>query len=1467
MDKFKVAIRKRTFKVNTSQTIVVSDKVYKGAFETIDELMQMPAINGDYADVYETSSRWHVENGKWTDTTLPIPEDSRYLQEAETNVDALPNTIARRDSAGAINTAEPTKPSHATTKAYVDTMGETIDNKLQQEIERAQVAEDTLADAINAEQTVRKNADDGLQSNIDAEIQARENADTALSNQIDGIIGGAGTEDDSLKKLADKIAAETSRATGAEQTLQSNIDAEANARTQADNVINATLDELKSGKLDKTFTNAVLTNVTYSYNAEDDSTRMIFDVINPSSNQTTTVNVLLPKVSSTQPGLMTKEALASLTDLINRVSALEGKRYIYLYTAKPDPTADEINAFVEAQGETAPFSGVEVIVDQTKHIWRYYQNDNIGWKDEGIDTVGIATNTSLGVVQGATSKGKIGIEADGTMSLSGYDDLVNADNANAQAIADETARAQAAEEVLADSIDAHIADKSNPHAVTKEQVGLSNVANERQYSDQNPPPYPVVPNGTYDEMTVGKAVRDGEGNDIANTYTPRTFLESLYFNRTGATTATLQNQKPTTASTNYMQTTTTNTSLDFNSTTKLTLTRTLGTALKLNNSNYLRITLSFATNRNASVEFGARIKIGDVLISSDQAFGLITVNGDSAYANVNDVSFNIVFDKIVDIQEFAAGQVMTVEIFKRQVNSQSLVTRYLCGVNVSGADRNSFAGITLVSTIINTSQIADGAVTKPKLSSDVQSALDASSSHIANKNNPHSVTKAQVGLSNVADERQYSEQNPPPYPVVPDGKYDNMSVGNATFATELVSKTFAGTGGSFADTYFELCTIQPASAGKASIVFMLNGYRIDDLQRTGIVEIDVRAANDTWTYKQIKTLAGNLKYDRLHVFEDTNRVVHFYLHVQDEQFKMTILSNLTDASVSVSYPLTNGALPEGAAFGANYNYAKYNEYGDVINDTYAKIRALTNTIVKVASGETTPETVLKSDTAFADTNVLETWGGDFDEYIYSGHFVIRSNSTNPALHVPIDGDSTATNGIWHLLVFRYTPEFVNQIAMDVRGKGGQNNLQWRAKDPSGWSDWKVIPQDIAGTYEQMIVGKANALSVVNNNEAVIGKGFNDDNGRLLINYGPDRGILKQIDVYEFMNGFVAGALSRLRFADPTKDDEGATKGWADKTYAQQSGSYGALIAGGVLVQNSDESNIAHGYSKDDGTYAINYRGASKPITDTWLCQGMGNAGQYSALRVAEPSRADHAATKNYVDNAVANAGTGKLPESLSEAIRFGYSSNESPSAPQYYKFASATLVAWGSIGARIEFIDFNHANEDTMPCGVELIIRANATDINMCTPVLLYGSIAFLKSIYAIYNGLTIDLYYEANKAYSEMSCKILYQANRSNNYSLTLASANPSPITELPAGTKVLLSDNIRTADAYIKTLATTDWTGSATPYSYTITATTHCRGQYPNVLTYVDNEQTYDSPKVADNGDVTIYSNAKTAMKVVIK
>lgn len=55
-----------------------------------------------------------------------------------------------------------------------------------------------------------------------------------------------------------------------------------------------------------------------------------------------------------------------------------------------------------------------------------------------------------------------------------------AEKANADAISAETNRAEKAEKANADAITAHIANKDNPHGVTKTQVGLGNVANYDQ---------------------------------------------------------------------------------------------------------------------------------------------------------------------------------------------------------------------------------------------------------------------------------------------------------------------------------------------------------------------------------------------------------------------------------------------------------------------------------------------------------------------------------------------------------------------------------------------------------------------------------------------------------------------------------------------------------------------------------------------------------------------------------------------------------------------------------------------------------------------------------------------------------------------------------------------------------------------------------------------------------------------------
>ena len=136
-------------------------------------------------------------------------------------------------------------------------------------------------------------------------------------------------------------------------------------------------------------------------------------------NETTSIKL----ASTASRGLMSKEQVSTLNDLTDRMQAMEGKASRYLYDAKTNPSASEIDAFVKSMGHTVPFTGIAVVIDETFHVWHYYENENIGWKDDGSDTVSKATNSSLGIVKGETLEGKVSVENDGTMSLVGYDTL------------------------------------------------------------------------------------------------------------------------------------------------------------------------------------------------------------------------------------------------------------------------------------------------------------------------------------------------------------------------------------------------------------------------------------------------------------------------------------------------------------------------------------------------------------------------------------------------------------------------------------------------------------------------------------------------------------------------------------------------------------------------------------------------------------------------------------------------------------------------------------------------------------------------------------------------------------------------------------------------------------------------------------------------------------------------------------
>lgn len=87
--------------------------------------------------------------------------------------------------------------------------------------------------------------------------------------------------------------------------------------------------------------------------------------------------------------------------------------------------------------------------------------------------------------------------------------------------------------------------------------------------------------------------------------------------------------------------------------------------------------------------------------------------------------------------------------------------------------------------------------------------------------------------------------------------------------------------------------------------------------------------------------------------------------------------------------------------------------------------------------------------------------------------------------------------------------------------------------------------------------------------------------------------------------------------------------------------------------------------------------------------------------------------------------------------------------------------------------------------------------------------------------------------------------------------------------GKKALYEGEAGGGTPYVTTISS--WLGSSGNYYKQITATTHGKGTYPSVHTYVQKEilweETYDSPAIDDSGNVTVYTNVAISIKVVIK
>jgi hypothetical protein len=175
---------------------------------------------------------------------------------------------------------------------------------------------------------------------------------------------------------------------------------------------------------------AFIKDVSFAYSTSDAAYKATLTFYSLSDGTETTELSVLPLATETTSGIMPKEMYAQVIANVADINLLKGHAVRYpAHLGTQTPTDAQLTAIVTSAGGSLE-DGVTVIdLDYSKE-YTYFATDS-DWHDMGQTTVTVGTLTSLGVVMGSEASGKIYIEADGTMSLIGYDAIITAINGKA----------------------------------------------------------------------------------------------------------------------------------------------------------------------------------------------------------------------------------------------------------------------------------------------------------------------------------------------------------------------------------------------------------------------------------------------------------------------------------------------------------------------------------------------------------------------------------------------------------------------------------------------------------------------------------------------------------------------------------------------------------------------------------------------------------------------------------------------------------------------------------------------------------------------------------------------------------------------------------------------------------------------------------------------------------------------------
>lgn len=249
--------------------------------------------------------------------------------------------------------------------------------------------------AVEAEANARKAADELLQTAIDNEVSERQENVSELSNRID---------------------AEEDARTQADTAISADLEQEIADRTAGDTAINTAINK------------TVVTD--FSINDTPSTTSIVLDGAkeNILTGATSTRSITLPVASGSQAGVINTSTYNAIQENSQNIDAILGGA-VAISNLPAEPTQAELTtAWQTATGLTTLINGARIFDNTNEKNWTYYTNTTAWYATDasGSTTVSTATNTSLGIVKGdATTDGKAFVEADGSLSINGWDQITN----------------------------------------------------------------------------------------------------------------------------------------------------------------------------------------------------------------------------------------------------------------------------------------------------------------------------------------------------------------------------------------------------------------------------------------------------------------------------------------------------------------------------------------------------------------------------------------------------------------------------------------------------------------------------------------------------------------------------------------------------------------------------------------------------------------------------------------------------------------------------------------------------------------------------------------------------------------------------------------------------------------------------------------------------------------------------------